>query len=61
MIKEIIIELEDTGEYFDVVQEINTWGWGILEAPNEVVNLGIVRKFYVNVKPTKETPMEKVS
>lgn len=42
-----------------MVQEINTRGLGVLETPNEVVNLDMVREFYANAKPTR--PLEKVS
>lgn len=53
--------MEDSGEYFNVVQEINARDLGVSKTPNEVVNLDMVREFYENAKPTKERPLEKVS
>lgn len=44
-----------------MVQEINTRGWGILEIPNEVINLDIFREFYANAKPIEEIPLANVS
>lgn len=61
MIQEKEIELEDLGEYSDMVQEINAQGQGVLETPNKIVNLNIVKELYANAKPTKEAPLEKVS
>lgn len=56
LIQENMVELEDPSEYSYVVQEINTWGQGILETPIEVVNLDNVQEFYENAKPTKDSP-----
>lgn len=34
---------------------------GVLELPLELVNLYIVRKFYVNAKPTEDAPLANIS
>lgn len=54
-----MVELEDPGEYSDVVQEINARGWGVLALPSELVNVAIVREFYANAKPIEETSITK--
>lgn len=60
LVQENTVELEDPGEYYDVVQKINTRGWGVLELPLELVNLEIVREFNENTKPIEDAPLEKV-
>lgn len=36
------------------VQEINGRGWQVLVTPPDEININIIRKFYVNVRPTGE-------
>lgn len=60
IVQEKTLELKDPIEYFDMVKEINAWSWGVLETPNEVVNLNIVREFYENSKHTDGAPMKKL-
>lgn len=43
LIQEKMVESEDSGEYYDVAQEINAQGWGILTTLNEFVNLEIIQ------------------
>lgn len=60
-IQEKTIELEVPRENSDVIQEINSWGWGILDILNKFVNLEIVKEFYCNTKLTDEEPLESIS
>lgn len=36
------------------VQEINGRGWQVLVTPPDEININIIRKFYVNARPTGE-------
>lgn len=58
-VQENIVELENSREYLDVVRDINSWGWGILVALVEHVNLEIVKEFYTNAKPNDKAPIAK--
>lgn len=59
--QEKTVELEVPREYSDVMQEINSRGWGILDILNKFVNLELVKEFYCNTKLADEEPLESVS